>query len=106
MENPSQRNDFLCFPVSMGDYEDFNMKLPKGGETVADICHARGGNAALPPQWLVYITVESVEDSAERCLNLGGQLIVAPKSMGSHGKMCVIKDPAGAVCALFESVAS
>ena len=41
-------------PVSMGDYSDFTMMLPTGAEPVAGICHARGTNAGLPPQWLIY----------------------------------------------------
>ena len=43
-------------PVSMGDYNDFNMNLPAGDETVTGICHARGGNADIPAQWMIYIT--------------------------------------------------
>ena len=89
-------------PVSMGDYDDFSMNLPENGETVAGICHARGVNAMLPPQWLITITVESVETSAERCKELGGKVLVGPKSMGEYGTYCVIQDPAGAVAALLQ----
>ena len=90
-------------PVSMGDYNDFTMNTPESGKSAAGICHARGVNADLPPQWLIYITVANVEKSAEQCLALGGKIIIAPKEMGSYGKFCVIQDPAGAVAALFES---
>ena len=41
---------------NMGGYDDFNMLSPETGETVAGICHARGSNAHLPPQWLVYLS--------------------------------------------------
>jgi uncharacterized protein len=89
-------------PVEMGDYSDFNMKLPDGGEAVAGICHARGVNAALPAQWLVYIIVDDIERSASRCLEMGGKIIAGIKVMGSQGRYCVIEDPSGAVAALFE----
>jgi predicted enzyme related to lactoylglutathione lyase len=89
-------------PLDMGGYSDFVMSAPSTGQSVAGICHARGINAGLPAQWLVYITVESVTTSAERCVGLGGRLIVPPKEMGSMGRYCVIQDPAGAVAALFE----
>jgi hypothetical protein len=46
-------------PVSMGDYDDFNMNNSEG--TVAGICHARGGNSVIPPQWLMYVRVEDAE---------------------------------------------
>ena len=48
------------------------------------------------------IATASVDKSAERCTQLGGRVRVEPKSMGSYGRYCVIEDPAGAVCALFE----
>jgi predicted enzyme related to lactoylglutathione lyase len=89
-------------PVSMGDYDDFNMVAPESGSAIAGVCHARGSNADLPAQWLMYIIVADLDASAARCTELGGKLIVEPKGMGEHGRYCVIEDPAGAVSALFE----
>jgi len=89
--------------LEMGGYSDFLMNTPSTGKTVAGICHARGVNADLPPQWLIYITVESLPKSIARCVERGGEIVVAPKSMGNEGRYCVIKDPAGAVAALFEA---
>jgi hypothetical protein len=89
-------------PVSMDEYDDYNMTAPGSGSPVAGICHARGSNADLPAQWLVYIIVEDLDASAARCEDLGGTVVVPPKEMGGHGRYCVIEDPAGAVAALFE----
>jgi len=86
-------------PVSMGEYEDYSM-VAAGGDTVAGICHARGSNANLPPQWLIYITVADVDESAKKCTEMGGKVIEGPRAMGG-GRFCVIRDPAGAVAALF-----
>lgn len=88
-------------PVSMGDYDDYNMNAPESDTAAAGICHARGGNAGLPPQWLIYITVANVDESAQRCVELGGKIISGPKDIGGYGRFCVIQDPAGAVAALF-----
>lgn len=90
-------------PVCMGDYNDFNMIRPEDDVTGAGICHARGVNAKLPPQWLIYIAVENIDKSVERCLDLGGKMITPVKHMKGYGRHCVIQDPAGAVAALFES---
>lgn len=87
-------------PVKMRGYNDYCMLAPATGETVAGVCHARGSNADLPAQWLMYIIVKSVERSAARCKKLGGKVLVAPRTM-SGGRFCVIRDPAGAVCALY-----
>ncbi|MCG8405600.1 MAG: VOC family protein [Phycisphaerales bacterium] len=86
-------------PHKMGEYHDFDIKTPNGDETVAGICHARGPNANMPPQWMVYVNVEDVDASAKRCTELGGHVIDGPREMGSN-RFCVIQDPAGAVLAL------
>lgn len=98
--------DFYCGVVgwessaaSMGDYDDFNINLPQSGNTIAGICHARGGNSNLPAQWLMYVRVSDADASATRCEALGGRVLDGPRSMGS-GLFCVIQDPAGAVLAL------
>lgn len=88
-------------PVSMGEYEDFNMNVPGTDTAVAGVCHARGSNADFPPHWLVYIVVEDAEASAERCRELGGEIVIEPRSLGEDGTYCVIRDPAGAVAALY-----
>ena len=89
-------------PVDMDDYSDFNLSTPESGTAPAGVCHARGSNASLPVRWMIYVTVADVDDSADRCQELGGRLLVWPKSVGGHGRDCVIQDPAGAVCALFQ----
>ncbi|MCA9784393.1 MAG: VOC family protein [Candidatus Delongbacteria bacterium] len=82
----------------MGDYVDYSMS-DQDGNVVAGICHARGSNAGLPPQWLVYIQVASVAASARMCQDLGGKVLDGPRRMGAQD-FCVIQDPAGAVAAL------
>lgn len=89
-------------PVSMGDYNDFNMISPGSGAAVAGICHKRGVNAEIPSHWIIYIIVESLEKSIEKCSSLGGKVILGPNSIGDYGRYCIIRDPAGAVAALFE----
>jgi len=88
-------------PVDMGGYNDFNM-LPRGSDKPsAGVCHAVGVNKNIPPQWLIYVIVENVEDSAAACGRLGGRVLVGPKDMGAD-RMCIIQDPAGAVMALYQ----
>jgi len=86
-------------PLSMGTYSDFVMNA--NGTGTAGICHARGSNADLPPVWLIYITVDDLDHSLDECERLGGSLVSAPRSYGG-GRYCVIKDPAGAICALYQ----
>lgn len=86
-------------PVSMGGYSDFVMTSE--GAEIAGVCHALGANAVLPPVWLIYITVEDLDFSLTECERLGGAVLTPPRSYGG-GRYCVIKDPAGAVCALYQ----
>ena len=90
-------------PVSMEGYEDFNMVSPATGEPAAGICHARGANAHLPPVWLIYILVEDLEASLAACLEEGGTVLDGPRSMGPGSAYAVIRDPAGAVAALYHA---
>ena len=87
-------------PVSMGEYNDYNMNdgegVPAGG-----VCHAKGIKSELPAQWLLYVKVESVADSAQRCMENGGDIVFGPGKMGDN-LFAVIKDPAGAVIAIIE----
>lgn len=77
---------------------DFNMLTPDGNPA-AGICYARGVNANLPPQWLIYISVADVTASANCCVQLGGKIIHGPRKLGEKD-FCVIQDPAGAVAGL------
>lgn len=89
-------------PVSMGEYNDFNMWAPDSQESVAGICHTRGVNKEIPPNWMIYITVENMDNSVKACKKSGGKILIGPKAMGPDSKYCVMEDPAGAVVALIE----
>jgi predicted enzyme related to lactoylglutathione lyase len=86
--------------VDMGGYSDYSMMAPDGS-CGGGICNARGANAEIPPQWLVYITVQSVAKSVEKCIEMGGKVLSGPRDLGND-TFCVIQDPAGAVCALYQ----
>ena len=96
--------------VDMGDYADFEMLPPDsaGGETTgetasrptaaAGICHARGGNANLPPQWLIYVPVNDLQRSLYMCEHLGGKIL---HRLSAH--YVLIQDPAGAVMIIYQA---
>jgi uncharacterized protein len=89
-------------PVDMGGYADFGM-IPRGAEQPAcGICHARGTNADLPAQWMIYIHVANLDRALDRCRKGGGTVLAGPKPLAGS-QYAVIRDPAGAVCALFEA---
>jgi hypothetical protein len=90
--------------ISMGDYNDYAMIAPNSGEAVSGICHATGVNANLPSTWLPYFLVADINTSAANVKASGGELLTEIKSMGDD-RYAVIKDPAGAVCAIYQKAA-
>lgn len=89
-------------PVAMEGYDDFNMVSSATGEPAAGVCHARGENAAIPPQWLIYIVVPDVAASVAKAIEKGGQLIAGDPQVGKEGGYCVVRDPGGAAFALYQ----
>ena len=110
VKNAGEVKDFYCSvigwetsPVEMSDsdgkYHDFNITFPDTKETVCGICHARGGNNNIPAQWLMYVRVKNVTESAQTCIQKGGRVIEGPKAIGDS-QYCIIQDPEGAILAL------
>lgn len=85
----------------MKGYDDFNMTAQ--GEAVAGICHARGANSDIPPVWLLYFVVADMEAAIAAVQAHGGSVLRQPGVMGPMGRFAVIRDIAGAVCALYEA---
>jgi len=92
--------------VDMGGYADFAMG-PPGSDGVAGVCFARGSNKEIFDKvgaaWLMYVTVEKLDDAIAACEKHGGEVLVGPRTMPGH-RYAVIRDPAGAAMAVIESV--
>lgn len=88
--------------ISMGDYNDYCMVSPSDNQVRAGICHSRGSNAGIPPSWLLYINVANLDESIKAVVANGGEVIHGPRKMGEKALFCIIRDPAGAVCGLYD----
>lgn len=92
-------------PIDMKGYDDYVMLVdgtePGDMSGATGICHARGSNADMPPQWMIYISVPSVKDAIDHAIRLGGDVVTGPRSAGGK-QFAVIKDPASAVFAIIE----
>ncbi|MBZ0267982.1 VOC family protein [bacterium] len=56
----------------------------------------------VPPHWLTYVRVESVDDTAARVSGLDGNVVVPPTDIMDMGRLAVLQDPSGAVFAIWE----
>ena len=108
VQNASEVKDFYqqvigwqVDEIAMGDHNDYAMKSPESGEAVSGICHSQGVNADMPAAWLPYFLVANIQTSIAAVTKLGGELLTQVKLAGKD-QYVVMKDPAGAVCALYQ----
>ncbi|MHC4709309.1 MAG: VOC family protein [Planctomycetota bacterium] len=57
----------------------------------------------VPPNWLAYITVDSVDTSTSKAQSLGATVDVPPTDIPNIGRFSVITDPTGGTVGLFQS---
>lgn len=78
------------------EYVDYGMAVdpttPAGG-----ICHNRGKNKGIPPQWISYFYIDDVEKALQTCLDLGGELLKENRKKDGTLSFVIVKDPQGAV---------
>ena len=92
---------FQTEALSMGEYDDYILKTADGETMVAGIAHKRGPNAEVPKGWIPYFIIADLDQSLKQVEQLGGQAIGDERSYGG-GRFCFIRDPSGAICALFQ----
>ena len=85
----------------MDGYDDYIMNAADG-QPVAGICHAKGISEDLPAQWLIYIAVADLDAALAKVVACGGEIVCPPRE--AFARFAVIRDPAGAVCAIYEPV--
>ena len=90
------------------EYED-NPTGPDPDAPVYSMAMRDGHNVAAlfrdddqPPHWNCYVTVESVDATAQKAVDGGGKLMHEAFDVLDVGRMAVIADPAGATLCLWE----
>ena len=82
--------------------EDSTYTIFKVGDTRVGGMMARPPRLKdVPPNWLTYFAVTSVDDTAKKATNLGGKVIQPPTDIPGIGRFAVCQDGQGAVFALF-----
>lgn len=57
--------------------------------------------AGIPPCWTPYLSVDDIDNTAERIAGLGGRIVCPPFDIPAAGRMATIADPQGAVVNLW-----
>jgi predicted enzyme related to lactoylglutathione lyase len=56
----------------------------------------------VPPNWMVYISVENADQSAQKAAQAGGTILAPPFDVMEEGRMAVLQDPTGAIFSLWQ----
>ena len=93
--------DVQEFP--MGPNETYTI-FTRGGDhaAAAYTMQAEQRQQGIPPNWVVYVSVDNADRMAERVKALGGQIVAPPFDVQDMGRMAVVTDPAGTHFALWQ----
>ncbi len=82
-----------------------------GGEmsyTLINVGEGTGGgmfasqDPNIPPHWLAYVGVDDIEASTRKARELGATVLQDVMQVGEYGWLSVIRDPTGAVIAMWK----
>jgi uncharacterized protein len=87
----------------MGPGEPYRIFQYEGLDTAA-CCGLMPDQVAngVPPHWTLYVSVESADGAVKKAVELGGAVLAGPFDVMEHGRMAVLKDPQGAVFAVWQ----
>jgi predicted enzyme related to lactoylglutathione lyase len=57
----------------------------------------------IPPNWMPYVDVNSVDETARKATSLGGKVMHGPEDIPGTGRFAVLQDPQGAVFGVYGS---
>ena len=110
VDDPAQVKDFYAGLLGW-DIVERNMGggpylIGEVGELMVAGIMQRPENAPpSPPMWLPYFTVESLEASSGKAVELGAQQLFGPMHIEGIGHFSLFQDPTGAVSYLFQGEA-
>lgn len=84
------------------DHGGDHLLLATDGYARASANHLPAEAPKLHPHWLNFVRVASAKDAAAKAADLGGRVLVEPRSDRHGGMIAVVADPAGAPVGLFE----
>jgi predicted enzyme related to lactoylglutathione lyase len=95
---------FVDSPMGPGP-EDVYTRLQLAGKDVGALYRLMKDQAeqGVPPNWMCYVTVASADEAAKKAASLGAAVLAGPLDVQDYGRMAVIRDPEGAVVAVWQA---
>lgn len=90
-----------AIPMKDGDeeYNDFVMLHSENG-AAGGICHSRGANLGIPPQWIPYISVNEIDKRKNLAIENGAEVLKEQIDKNGLLYFVIMKDPSGAFFAM------
>jgi predicted enzyme related to lactoylglutathione lyase len=89
--------------VPMGEMGTYTL-IQIDGQDIAGMYEMKGPHfEGIPPHYLSYVATADVDASAAKAKEHGGEVMQPPMDVPGVGRMAVLKDPRGAVFALFQA---
>jgi uncharacterized protein len=85
-----------------GDPSDGYYVAKLRGRDVAGIGSMTPRGGPRTPAWTTYVRVDGVAETAERAIQAGGNVLVAPMDAPPAGSLAILTDPAGAPFGIWE----
>lgn len=57
----------------------------------------------IPPNWMPYVDVDNVDETARKATSLGGKTVHGPQDIPNTGRFAVLQDPQGATFGIYKS---
>jgi predicted enzyme related to lactoylglutathione lyase len=73
----------------------------QGGTSIGGLMTIPKEWGPAPPNWLVYFAVSDPDATAKKAADLGGGSVVPPMDIPGAGRFAVLRDPQGAVFAIY-----
>jgi len=91
----------------MGEAEGNYYMLQKGRKDVGGLYKMFPDMVSMgvPPNWLSYVMVDSVDDAVEKAKSLGAQVFMPPMDVDDKGRFAVLADPCGGSFAVWQAKA-
>jgi predicted enzyme related to lactoylglutathione lyase len=90
--------------MPMGPGEVYTMFKLRGSDVAAAYTMGTEQRAeGMPPNWMLYVAVESADEAAERAKQLGGKVCAEPFDVSDFGRMAVLQDPTGATISIWQA---
>ncbi|HEV8130553.1 MAG TPA: VOC family protein [Acidobacteriota bacterium] len=91
-------NDF-----PMGPNESYSIFQVEGRDAAAaHTMRPEQQSQGVPPHWMVYVAVDSADQTAKRAAELGAKVLAPAFDVFDAGRMAVLQDPTGAVFSVWQ----